>query len=81
MPDTVLTVSDVPSSATEPFSAARINERLLGSAMPETGARRHQEDMRTGHSRLWGRVGPYLEDADRVLDGLAAFYARQKAVA
>jgi hypothetical protein len=67
--------------ATEPLFASRIHERLLGSPMPETGARQHHEDMRTRHSCLWGRLGPYLEDADRVLDGLAAFFAAQKAVA
>lgn len=67
--------------ATEPLLAARIHERLLGRPMPESGARQHHEDMRTQHSHLWGRLGPYLEDADRVLDGLAAFFAAQKAVA
>lgn len=67
--------------AVEPLKAADIHSRLLGSPMPETGARLHHEDMRTRHADLWGRQGPYLEDVATVLDKLAAFFAGQEAAA
>ncbi|MAS41956.1 MAG: hypothetical protein CML46_07040 [Rhodobacteraceae bacterium] len=60
--------------ATEPLRADRIHQRLTGRPMPSTGARPHHEDMRTRHAGLWGREGGYLEDADAVLDRLAAFF-------
>lgn len=62
----------------EPLKAARIYHRLIGRAMPESGARVHSEDMRTRHAELWGKRGPYLEDADAVLDQLAGFFASQR---
>jgi hypothetical protein len=62
----------------EPLKAARIHRRLIGRAMPESVARVHREDMRTRHAELWGRRGPYLEDADAVLDQLAGFFASQR---
>lgn len=67
--------------AVAPLRAADIHARLLGAPMPETGAKLHREDMRTRHAALWGRVGPYLEDAHTVLDKLAAFYATQRSAA
>lgn len=63
---------------TEPLQAASIHRRLTGRDMPETGARLHREDMRTRHADLWGGQGPYLEDADTVLDQLAAFWASER---
>lgn len=65
--------------ATEPLVAARIHERLLGRAMPDTGARLHSEDMRTAHAGLWGRSGPYLDHADAVLERIAALYDASRA--
>ena len=65
--------------AVAPLRAADIHARLTGVPMPETGAKLHREDMRTRHATLWGREGPYLEDADTVLDKLGAFVADQKA--
>jgi hypothetical protein len=64
--------------AVAPLRAADIHDRLLGAPMPDTGAKLHREDMRTRHAALWGRDGPYLEDADTVLDKLAAFFASQR---
>lgn len=62
----------------EPLAAARIHRRLTGRDMPESGARLHHEDMRTRHAAIWGKQGPYLEDANTVLDQLAAFYASER---
>jgi hypothetical protein len=62
----------------EPLEAARIHRRLTGRDMPQSGARLHHEDMRTRHAELWGKQGPYLEDADSVLDQLEAFYANER---
>lgn len=61
----------------EPLGAARIHRRLTGRDMPESGARRHREDMRTRHAELWGKQGKYLESADNILDQLAAFYVNE----
>ncbi len=63
--------------ATAPLKAADIHARLLGSEMPDTGAKLHREDMRTRHAALWDREGPYLEDGAEVLDKLAAFFDGQ----
>lgn len=67
--------------AVAPLRAADIHTRLLNAPMPATGARLHHEDMRTRHAGLWGRTGPYLEDADTVLDKLDAFFAGQRPAA
>jgi len=67
--------------AVAPLRAADIHARLLGVPMPETGAKLHREDMRTRHATLWGRTGPYLEDACTVLDKLDAFHAGQRSAA
>jgi hypothetical protein len=64
--------------ATEPLQVARIHERLLGQLMPESGAKLHREDMHTRHADVWGRTGPYLDDAGNILDRLAAFFAAQR---
>lgn len=65
--------------STEPLEAARIHKRLTGIEMPETCARLHREDMQTRHAALWSRKGRYLDEADSVLDRLAAFYAGERA--
>lgn len=67
--------------ATEPVAAGEIHRRLTGRAMPAGQARLHREDMHTRHAALWGRQGPYIADAAEVLDGIAAFFARQARVA
>lgn len=65
----------------EPLTAGTIHKRLTERDMAETGARLHREDMRTRHADLWGRSGPYLNDAATILDQLAAFHAAQRATA
>lgn len=64
----------------EPLEAATIHRRLTGRDMPESGARMHHEDMRTRHAEIWGKQGPYIEDAATVLDQLAAFYASERRI-
>lgn len=63
---------------TEPLQAARIHARLTGRPMPASNARVHHEDLRTRHAALWGRTGPYLDDADAILDRLAAFFGAEQ---
>lgn len=63
--------------ATEPLQSARIYERLLGQPMPDTSMTRYHEDMNTQHADVWGRRGPYLEDANTVLDRLSSFFASE----
>ena len=63
---------------TEPLAARAIHKRIVGTDMPQTGARLHHEDVRTSHAELWGREGPYLADASAVLQGLAEFCASQR---
>lgn len=67
--------------AVAPLRAADIHDRLLGEPMPQTCAKLHREDMHTHHAELWGRVGPYLEDADTVLNKLDAFFAGRRSEA
>lgn len=67
--------------AVAPQRAADIHARVLGTPMPETGAKLYHEDMRTRHAALWGRDGPYFEHADTVLDKLETFFAAQRRVA
>lgn len=67
--------------AVAPLRAADIHARVLGTPMPETGAKLHHEDMRTLHGALWGRDSPYLEDADTVLNKLNTFFAAKRVVA
>lgn len=64
----------------EPLKTASIHRRLTGRDMPESDACQHHEDMRTRHAELWGKQGPYLENADTVLDQLAAFYASERRI-
>lgn len=65
--------------AVEPLLAADIHDRLLGEPMPATSAKVHHEDMHTRHAQLWGRTGPYLEDASTILDKLDTFFSGQRA--
>lgn len=65
----------------EPLRVATIHERLTGRAMPDTGARLHREDMHTRHADLWGASGRYQFGAETTLNGLAAFFASQRAAA
>ncbi len=67
--------------AVSPLRAADIHARLLGSDMPDTGAKLHREDMHTRHADLWGVEGRYLESADVVLDKLSAFFSDQRQAA
>ncbi len=63
-----------------PLRAADIHARLLGADMADTGARLHHEDMRTIHAHQWGCEGPYLEDAETVLNKLTVFFNEQRHV-
>jgi nucleoside-diphosphate-sugar epimerase len=65
----------------EPLEAARVFETLTGRAMPDTGARLHAEDMRTGHSGLFGRDDGFIDGADAVLSAIADFGRRARAAA
>lgn len=67
--------------AVAPVRAADVHARLLGTDMPDTGAKLHREDMRTHHAHHWGGDGPYLEGADVVLDKLSAFFNDQRRAA
>jgi len=62
----------------EPLNAARIHRRLTGRDMPETSAHLHREDMRTKYAHLWRREGPYLYDADTILELLVAFFKNER---
>ncbi len=67
---------------TEPVSVAEVVRAAFGiefdNRVAPTPAR---YDMRTLHSALFGGEGPYIEDSARVLDGIAAFVARERAKA
>lgn len=60
--------------AVEPLRATDVHGRLLGTDMPDSGARQHHEDMRTRYAKNWGGEGPYLEDAATLLDKLSKFF-------
>lgn len=64
--------------AVSPLRASQIHACLLGERMPQTVADLHLEDMRTVYAPLWGREGPYIEDADTVLRKLSLFFARER---
>lgn len=65
--------------APPPLTAGEVFEAITGQTMPDTGARRHQEDMRTRHAGLWGLSGPYIAEPGDVLDRLKAFSLTQGA--
>jgi hypothetical protein len=64
--------------ATEPLVTSHIYQRLMGRRMPDSHAKLHHEDMHTRYARLWGRCGPYVEDADSVLGRLKAFFVFER---
>lgn len=64
--------------AMPPLKAADIHKRLLGLDMPETNARVHKEDMYTAQAHLWGRSGPYLDDAEKVMNRLESFFGKER---
>lgn len=68
---------DVLHLSPEPTEAGRVFEAVTGRAMPETGARVHQEDMRTRHADLWGREGGYNAGTAQVLSRVKAFCAAE----
>lgn len=63
--------------AMPPLKAGDIHNRLLGFDMPETNARIHKENMYTAYAHLWGRKGPYLDDAAAIMNKLEFFYKRE----
>nr|WP_234416930.1 NAD-dependent epimerase/dehydratase family protein [Loktanella sp. Alg231-35] len=67
--------------ATEPLPASEVHQIVTGHPMPSTGARLHNEDMRSLHTAKWGRVGPYLEDASQISSRVAAFLQQQRSLA
>lgn len=66
--------------APAPIRAADLFRAVTGRDMPANDARKHAEDMRTGHASLWGRTGPYIADPDDILEAVVAF-AREQAPA
>ncbi|MEO8241899.1 MAG: NAD-dependent epimerase/dehydratase family protein [bacterium] len=65
--------------APEAVHAAEVHRRLTGKDMPGSAAPVHVEDMRTSHAALWGRKGPYIEDASQALAALKRFYDAERA--
>ena len=65
--------------APPPLSAGEVFQAVTGETMPDTGARRHQEDMRTRHAGLWTLTGSYIAEPRDVLDQLKAFSLTQGA--
>ncbi len=72
---------DVLHLSPPPLSAGAVHLALTGEAMPETAARVHNEDMRTGHASLWGRNGPYKQSEDEVLAELRSFAQAERITA
>ncbi len=72
---------DVLHLSPPPLSAGAVHLALTGEAMPETAARVHNEDMRTGHASLWGRNGPYKQSEDEVLAALRSFAQAERITA
>lgn len=70
---------DVLHLATEPLRADAIHLATTGREMPDNGARVHSEDMRSCHTgTIRGETGPYLSEADQVLEELCAFTRSSK---
>lgn len=60
--------------ATEPLRADVIHRATTGREMPDNTAKIHHEDMRSCHTRtIRGKTGPYLSEADQILEELCAF--------
>lgn len=62
--------------APEPVAAGDVHAAVTGTAMPDTAARLHQEDMRTAHADLWNRTGSYSANRDEVIAGIKAYVGR-----
>lgn len=62
--------------APEPVAAGDIHAAVTGSTMPDTGARFHQEDMRTAHAHLWNRTDRYIANSDEVIAGIKAYIGK-----
>lgn len=67
--------------APAPVAAGAIFHAMTGKAMPETEARLHGEDMRTGLAALWGRTGPYIAEPAEILVSIAAFSQAERRAA
>ena len=65
--------------APEPLVAGAVHQALTGGPMPASEARLHHEDMRSAHTGLWSRSGPYLMDKADCLTRLRRFYAEATA--
>ncbi len=57
----------------EPIRAGDIYEALTGNPMPDTAARVHTEDMRTGHGQIWDKAGPYGWNRAEVIAQLSEY--------
>lgn len=66
--------------ATQPVHASQIYQVINDSAMPETVAPLHNEDMHTLHAETWGEVGPYLENASQVVSRVSSFLKNKSKV-
>jgi nucleoside-diphosphate-sugar epimerase len=65
---------------TEPVSVADVARAAFGIEFDNTVAPTPARyDMRTRHAALFGGEGAYVEDSARVLGGIAAFVARERA--
>lgn len=67
--------------APPPLTAGTVYRAITGTAMPATGARLHQEDMRTAHAGLWGHQGEYMTTPDALLSTLTRFVAEYRSMA
>lgn len=64
--------------ATEPIAMGEIAQRVFGRRLVSpAGATPARYDFRSRYDRLWGGSGGYLYSAGQVLEGIAAFVARQ----
>ena len=59
--------------APAPVAASEIFHAMTGRTMPDTPARLHAEDMRTGLAGLWDRSGSYIAEPGEILAAIAAF--------
>ncbi|WP_184243586.1 hypothetical protein [Novosphingobium chloroacetimidivorans] len=60
------------------LSAGEVHRAVTGTAMPESTARVHSEDMRTRHAALWGQPGPYMATREEVLAAVAEFVQAER---
>jgi hypothetical protein len=63
--------------APEPIEAEVISRTLTGESLPGSNTPVYREDMQTEHGAFWNSKTCYIEDRDRVLAGLKAFYSRE----